>query len=370
MSKRRVVFIVTQDCQLQCKYCYLIGKNNKGRMTWETARQIADFLVSLPIEEDEVIFDFIGGEPLLEIDLISKVSDYLVESMKKTNHPWLNNYSFRFTTNGLNYSSDKVQQYIKKYHDRLSVQISIDGSKRKHDLNRVFVNGEGSYGKLIPNVQLWIEQFGEKASSFTVISHDDLPYISESIIHLIDLGIRNLAVSLVVEDVWKPHDDIVLEKELMTVADYIIDKRLWDMVDMSMLRKEIGKEEKEEHIFPCGNPMYVFDASGNIYTCVRFVDFSLRSKEPRIIGTLQKGIDYNKLRPLLAYNRKSSYPQKCIDCEIGVGCRWCPAENYDASETGTIFKRTTTVCQLHKATIRVKNYYWNKINYIKENERP
>ena len=65
MSKRRVVFIVTQDCQLRCSYCYLVGKNRTGKMTWETAKKIVDFLMSLPVLEDEVIFDFIGGEPLL-----------------------------------------------------------------------------------------------------------------------------------------------------------------------------------------------------------------------------------------------------------------------------------------------------------------
>ena len=55
MSKRRVVFIVTQDCQLRCNYCYLIGKNKAGKMTWETAKQIADYLMSLPVVEDEAI---------------------------------------------------------------------------------------------------------------------------------------------------------------------------------------------------------------------------------------------------------------------------------------------------------------------------
>ena len=180
MAKRRVVFIVTQDCQLRCNYCYLVGKNTSGKMTWETAKKIVDFLMSMPVVEDEAIFDFIGGEPLLEIDLISKISDYLVEKMESTNHPWLKKYSFRFTTNGLAYSSEKVQNYINKYKDILSVQISIDGTKKKHDLNRVFANGEGSYEKLLPNVKLWVKQFGVKAVAYMVVSHDDLPCLSDS----------------------------------------------------------------------------------------------------------------------------------------------------------------------------------------------
>ena len=26
---KNITFIVTKDCQLVCKYCYLVGKNNK-----------------------------------------------------------------------------------------------------------------------------------------------------------------------------------------------------------------------------------------------------------------------------------------------------------------------------------------------------
>lgn len=369
MSIRRVVFIVTQDCQLRCNYCYLVGKNKTGQMTWETAKQIANFLMSLPVVEDEVIFDFIGGEPLLEIDLIIQISDYLVERMKEINHPWQNNYSFRFTTNGLNYSSKKVQKYISKYKDKLSVQISIDGTKRKHDLNRKYANGKGSYDDLLPSVKLWVKQFGEKATSFMVISHEDLPYLSESVIHLLSLSIKDIVVSLVVEDVWKDGDGTLFEKELMIIADYVISKRLWDKVTISPFENKIGKTNKDVHIYPCGNPMYVFDSNGQIYSCVRFVDYSLRSEKPRIIGTLQTGIDYNKLRPLLSFDRESCYPDKCLKCEIESCCRWCPAENYDASTSGTIFQRTTTVCQLHKANVRVNNYFWNKIKYIEGNER-
>ena len=32
---KNITFIVTKDCQLACKYCYLVGKNSKERMTFE-----------------------------------------------------------------------------------------------------------------------------------------------------------------------------------------------------------------------------------------------------------------------------------------------------------------------------------------------
>ena len=38
-SSKSITFIVTKDCQLACKYCYLVGKNEKERMPWEVAKQ-------------------------------------------------------------------------------------------------------------------------------------------------------------------------------------------------------------------------------------------------------------------------------------------------------------------------------------------
>lgn len=72
---KNITFIVTKDCQLACKYCYLVGKNTKERMSWEVAKQAIDYVLDHEDEmkEESVIWDFIGGEPFLEIDLIDKM---------------------------------------------------------------------------------------------------------------------------------------------------------------------------------------------------------------------------------------------------------------------------------------------------------
>ena len=42
---KSVTFIVTKDCQLACKYCYLVGKNSKERMSWEVAKAAIDYIL-------------------------------------------------------------------------------------------------------------------------------------------------------------------------------------------------------------------------------------------------------------------------------------------------------------------------------------
>ena len=115
-------------------------------MDFEVARATIDYLLRerQTFDARSIIFDFIGGEPLLEIDLIDRISDYAKLRMFETDHPWFDSYRFSFSTNGLLYGKDKVQCYIAKNRSHISICISIDGTKRKHDAQRVFPNGKGS----------------------------------------------------------------------------------------------------------------------------------------------------------------------------------------------------------------------------------
>lgn len=115
-SAKSITFIVTKDCQLACKYCYLVGKNEKERMPFQIAKQTIDYVFDNEWDglfaTESVIFDFIGGEPFLEIDLIEKICDYIKTELYRRNHHWFNSYRFSFSTNGINYNSDKVQKFI------------------------------------------------------------------------------------------------------------------------------------------------------------------------------------------------------------------------------------------------------------------
>ena len=118
-TAKSITFIVTKDCQLACKYCYLVGKNVHERMPWEVARQAVDYILDHEAEmtEESVVWDFIGGEPFLEIDLIDRICDYLKTEMFRRGHHWFNSYRFSFSTNGVNYHEDRVQRFIEKNRD-------------------------------------------------------------------------------------------------------------------------------------------------------------------------------------------------------------------------------------------------------------
>ena len=363
---KNITFIVTKDCQLACKYCYLVGKNEKERMPWEIAKQAIDYILDREDEfkEESVVWDFIGGEPFLEIELIDWICDYLKAEMFRKNHHWFNSYRFSFSTNGINYDSEKVQNFIKKNISHLSIGITIDGTELKHDLNRVYKHSEkGSYKDVVRNIPLWLEQFPNAGTKVT-ISSPDIPYIKESVLHLYSLGIHEVNINVVFEDVWKEGDDKLFEEQLMQLADAIIEGGYYQDYACSFFSEHIGKplDPKLENQNWCGaGRMLSIDAAGNFYPCTRFAGYSLRSKNPIIIGNIRDGIDQNKLRPFLTLDRTTQSPKECIDCEVASGCAWCQGENYDAAETPTIYQRATAICKMHKARVRANNYYWNKL---------
>lgn len=385
---KSITFIVTKDCQLACKYCYLVGKNTKERMTWDVAKHAIDYILDqeADMKEESVIWDFIGGEPFLEIDLVDKICDYLKVEMFRRNHHWFNSYRFSFSTNGINYATDKVQHFIKKNHEHLSIGITIDGTKRKHDLNRIWKTAEmehgimpkpeeehGSYDDVVKNIPLWLEQFPGAGTKVT-ISSADIPYIKESVLHLYSLGIHEVNINCVFEDVWKDGDDKLFEQQLTELADAIIDGGYYTDYACSFFTEHMGKpmDCQSENQNWCGaGRMLAVDAEGNFYPCTRFAQYSLRSKKAWIIGNVRDGIDRNKLRPFFTLDRCTQSTDECINCEVASGCAWCQGENYDAADTPTVYQRSTAICKMHKARVRANNYYWNKLyrKLEKEGER-
>ncbi|WP_300915956.1 radical SAM peptide maturase, CXXX-repeat target family [Bacteroides acidifaciens] len=366
-AAKTITFIVTKDCQLACKYCYLVGKNEKERMSWATAKAAIDYILMHEdfFKEESVIWDFIGGEPFLEIELIDKICDYLKTEMFRLNHHWFNSYRFSFSTNGINYDSPKVQNFIEKNHSHLSIGITIDGTPRKHDLNRVWKGSDekGSYLDVVRNIPLWLSQFPEAGTKVT-ISSADIPYICESVLHLFSLGIHEVNINVVFENVWHNGDDEAFEKQLIDLADAIIDNGYYQDFTCSFFSELIGKPldvERDNQNWCGAGRMLAIDAAGNFYPCTRFAAYSLRNKKPIIVGNIIDGIDTDKLRPFLTLDRKTQSTQECLECEIASGCAWCQGENYDAASTSTIFQRSMAICRMHKARVRANNYYWNKL---------
>ena len=138
-----VVFWTTNDCNLNCSYCYnRIGNNiKKEYMTKEVADAAIDMLTKLDCWEtaDEIAVQFHGGEPLMNCDII----EYIMERFEAL-VPASKLY-YGMTTNGTLYD-ERRKKIINKINE---LSLSLDGKAEIHDLNRKFVNGKGSFEQVM-----------------------------------------------------------------------------------------------------------------------------------------------------------------------------------------------------------------------------
>lgn len=378
---KTVTFQVTEACNLRCTYCYQINKSS-AVLSFDTAKEFIDLMIKNSYDENNkfwikttpgVILEFIGGEPLLEIDLIDQIVDYFRFKLIELNHPWLHYHAISFISNGVKYFDDKVQAFLNKNKDIVSFAISLDGNKELHDACRVFPDGSGSYDLAVAGCKHYIENFNPNMYTKMTFAPENIASAYDAFVNLVSLGYKYIHANPVYEDVWCLDDARLYYSELKKIADFLIEEDKYKDVETSVFDNESFRPcNPEDNQNYCGSTgcMISIDYKGLIYPCVRFMESSLGNDvEPFIIGDIKHGVGVlpehkEKIEILNNVTRTSQSSEKCNNCQIGAGCGWCTAYNYQI--TGTPNKRLETICEMHQARSLANVYFWNKI-YIKEN---
>lgn len=349
---RTISFVITEDCSLACKYCYITGQNRGNFMDLELAKAAIDFVLSSSpdvMPEDSVIWDFVGREPFLEIELIDQITDYITLQMYELSHRWFGKHKFRFSSDGTRYDSPLVQRYLLKNSHCISIGLCVDGNRIKDDQKR--------------NVPLWSKQFPNGSVTAT-FSAEDLRYLKDSIINLWDLGIKDVNLNVVFENAGKPDDDFLLETQLMELADYIIDNDLYGTHKCSLFSDLIGHPLTEERLkqnWCSTGKMLAIDYQGILYPCMRFMGCSLNKRNSYVIGNIYEGLDQNRLGAFQSMNKHSQSSQSCLDCQVASSCAWYQRFHNDEATFDTIFNKAIYLCRMHKAGVRANEYYWAKL---------
>lgn len=382
-TAKTVTFVVTEDCTLRCSYCYECHKNKENRMSFETAKKCVDLM----FEEDAkntsifgedassaVILDFIGGEPLLEIKLIDQIVEYFLKKAIELDHRWKTEYMISMISNGTQYFTDPVQDFIRKYDGRLSFSVTIDGNKQLHDSCRLFPDGSPSFDLAQAAYKDALNKGLCSATKMT-IAPSNLPFLSEALKDLILYENASLLpANPVYEEEWTTEQASLYYEQLKDFALWNIENEVYKSKSTTLFeRLYLGKKNDDDKNW-CGGTcqMLAFAPNGDIYPCVRYLPFSLRNKDKREKmllghcdhGLLNDGLEKKRFKFLESITRTSQSVQKCNDCPISMGCGWCSGWNYDYF--GTPNKRFTGICNMHKARVLANVLYWNLL-YRKEN---
>lgn len=375
---RDITFQVTDDCCLQCSYCYQIKKGHK-MMTKEIMKKSIDLLFRMYNENQEdayinhhtkgLMLNFIGGEPFMNIEVIDYGTQYFLDRCIKENHPWLTNFKIGIASNGLLYFTQPVQDYLKKFHMFIHLTITIDGPQELHDSCRIDKNGNGSFERSFAAFKDW-QQHVSKISTKVTIAPDNLPYLNEIFNFFLREGCTAIWANPIHEHIWTVGEGTLYYRQLKTLAEQLLTTYKDTSVYCGLFDPLLGYPLYSTDLdnFCGGNgAMLALDPNGNAYSCLRYMESSLgNDREPAIIGntdgllvTKKEQEIYNSLQKI---NRRTQSTEECFDCHIARGCSSCTAYNY---QLGDANKRSTSQCWMHRAKVLANAYYWNTL-YLSE----
>lgn len=378
----------TEDCNLRCKYCYETCKK-PNNITLDKCYKFVDLVLE---DEDPCnlrgtdreniydarVFDFIGGDSLMDVKLLEKVFEYintkvgLLPEDKKLPGGWKASIS----TNGTLFEKKEVRDFCEKWKDNLSLGVSIDGCTEIHDKNRVFVDGRGTM-ETIMKWQPWYKKTfpSEGFATKATCNRESIPFLYESLVFMHEtLGLRYIRQNFIMEDMHLTEDDIKeLDRQLELCSKYTFDHRHemhWTMIDQNFSRYHIKKNSENEaeendfyHSGRCGSGcMPALSIDGYIYPCFRWLPHTQNgTRRVMCVGNIDEGFSHKE--SFVAVQKGSirancTREQKCLECEWEPACPYCIGGCY--AEHGD-FIRTTHNCEVTKLQGKWATWYWEKI---------
>lgn len=149
-SRLNLVLVPTIDCNFNCPYCFERSKKT-GRMSDKTVDNLINFIKDFNGIK-ELAITWYGGEPLLARTVIENILKRIaVEVPAKIR-------KHSIITNGLLFDAKAIEIFKKYPLD--SIQITLDGAKRRHDsIRSLKINNAPTYEKIINNINRIVYEF-------------------------------------------------------------------------------------------------------------------------------------------------------------------------------------------------------------------
>lgn len=349
---KQITLEVTQKCNLRCNYCIYNEFNEDFRnfdfaeMNFETAKKAIDY--ALEHCGERLAITFYGGEPLLNIELIKRVVEY-VECNKGRKK-----ITFSITTN-LVLVTEEIADYLASI-DNFTIMGSMDGPEEVHNSNRKDCQGNGTYQKAIDGLKRLVEaldRYGRNIQDIISISvvigkpyeiqkYEQIDSFFKKLSWLPDKVGKSVSYAIYPENVMKidgdkqriNSDSILkwsLEKNgernfyngtLYSLLLPIHIRKIWEMPQF--------KFKLNGCCIPGSRKVYV-DADGGFRLCERI------GCSP-IIGNVDTGVDYDQLQIKYIEEFCQKSQEDCSNCWARNLCYVCYAECFD-EEGLNIYKK-------------------------------
>lgn len=362
-------FILSEKCNLACKYCFL-GNSNKNihmhqmpSMTTETVERAVEYFAwqtnTHPEWSDhkkEIIF--YGGEPLINFEALKHTID-TVRAFQKSKKI-TKNLDFSMVTNGLLLDEKKIK-YLKE--NDVIVSVSIDGVDDEANVNRIDKNGKSIFNKLMSTLKL-IEKMEWQVGLSITLTKKTIKSV-DHIISLLDrFNIRGVSFNLL----YSTNDFKVDEQYYLEAANFIIDffkvARTKGIYEDRILRKIDSFVNSTLYLSDCAatsGSQIVILPDGRVGICHGCIEnkknffTNIDSREP---------LDNNAL--MLKWSQISPINNlKCMDCEaLGICGGGCPinASNNSSDDVFTAIDQGFCIHAKKTLDFMIKDLYNILIN--------
>lgn len=298
----------TMECNFACPYCFEEGVRY-NRMTPTIENQTIVFIQSSYRENEPISICWYGGEPLMGIKSIERITKKLFENEKLTE-----NYAASIITNGY-YLNKKTALLLSELKIQ-NAQITLDGPPDIHNTRRVPLNGRPTFDIIMNNI---IECCDILNISIRVnVDRTNINRVSEMLDILEENNLKNKVGFYIaaVDDSAssKPNADCFNDKEFSEeeIAFYIEAlKRGFNLISVPGANLGI-----------CGAVSlnsFVIDPLGNLYKCWNEI-----GRIKNCVGNVVDGLSYNKqFVDYLEYD--SIVDEECESCPVLPSCMGgCP----------------------------------------------
>lgn len=320
---RALSLAVAQKCNLGCTYCYAqegsFGGTAKS-MTWDVAKVAVERLFEEAQAGERVNLSFMGGEPLVNRDLIQSATRLAVELAQAKGAK----VGFGITTNGTLLTPDDGD-FFERYG--FAVTVSLDGVGAIHDRLRPFKSGNGSYDRIVANLKpLLSQQRRMQVSARVTVTPQNLN-LRETLEQLIEMGFHSVGFSPMLSSptgraqMETADLDIMLEQMIDCGREFerqTIAGQRYPFSNLTLAMQQIHRGTHRP--YPCGaGAGYMgVSADGTLSACHRFVD-----DEAGLMGDLNNGLDRQRQNQWLA-DRQVDRQEPCKSCWArylcGGGC--------------------------------------------------
>jgi len=184
---------MTQKCNLDCCYC-LRDTNCHRSISDKTLTDICNYIIEYCKSKGikNISIQPWGGEPLIELDKV-----LLIRSIfNKTNIQC----EISMETNGT-LITDEVAR--KLWENNIKLGVSIDGPKDINDVQRTYVDGEGTYEDIVSGIKNLQKYYGDGFGGISVITKYNVNRLDELLDHAInDLHLRSLKFNIVRDNLF------------------------------------------------------------------------------------------------------------------------------------------------------------------------